>query len=38
MIAIFRKGEKDNLSKAERNSVAKLIPELVNAYVRKDKR
>jgi hypothetical protein len=37
MIAIFSKGEKDNLSKAERNSVARLIPELVKTYLRKDK-
>lgn len=37
MIAIFAKGEKDNLSKAERNEVARLLPVLVASYTRKGK-
>jgi hypothetical protein len=34
MIAIFAKGEKDNLSKAERNEVARLLPILAATYAR----
>lgn len=32
MIAIFAKGEKDNLSKAERNEVAALLDIIVASY------
>lgn len=32
MLSIFGKGEKDNLSKAERNEFAKLAKALINTY------
>lgn len=37
MIALYAKGEKGNLSKAERNEVARLLPILAATYLRKDK-
>ncbi len=33
MLSIFGKGEKENLSKAERNEFAKLAKALVNTYL-----
>lgn len=32
LLAVFAKNEKANLSKAERNELAKLVAELVRAY------
>ena len=32
MLAMFRKGDKANLSKAERNAVAKMLPQLAARY------
>ncbi len=36
MLTIFSKGEKDNLSKTERNELGKLVKLLVNTYKRKN--
>lgn len=37
-LAIYGKNEKDNLSKAERNELARILPKLADAYrQRKDK-
>lgn len=37
-LAIYGKNEKDNLSKAERNELARILPRLADAYrQRKDK-
>lgn len=36
MLTIFGKGEKDNLSKSERNELAKLVKLLIATYRRKN--
>ncbi len=36
MLTIFGKGEKENLSKSERNELAKSVQLLVNTYKRKN--
>ncbi|HVZ13398.1 MAG TPA: type II toxin-antitoxin system RelE/ParE family toxin [Bauldia sp.] len=32
MLALYGKGEKDNLSKAERNALAAVLPKIADAY------
>jgi hypothetical protein len=38
LLTVFGKGEKDNLTKAERNDLAKLVKVLVETYAKKGKR
>lgn len=37
LLAIYGKGDKDNLSKAERNDLAQLLPRIRDAYLNRKK-
>ena len=35
LLTVFAKGEKDNLTKAERNQLAKVVKAIVEAYAKR---